>query len=360
MTVERELIAEIRSRAPQFRGSVRMGIGDDCAVLQPRIGHELVVTTDMLLEGRHFQRKWNSPESVGCRCMARGLSDIAAMGAEPVAFFLSIAVPAELVDGGTGKGKGKSKSKPAAKATWMDRFVEGLLRLATEHRTPLAGGDTAESPGGVLADIVVMGEVPKGDSLLRSGAKAGDVVYVTGELGGAAAELAGLEHNPRRRTAALRLTKSPEGQMHPHLFPQPRIEAGLLLRRRWLATAAIDVSDGLSTDLDHLCEESKLRAEVDVDQLPVHPLAVEAEQRGWAPSALPLALDLALHGGEDYELLFTARPETKVPKSLGGVPVRAIGRMLPANARKPRMVLRRGNGRTEPLAAGGWEHFRKA
>lgn len=355
MTAEREVIARIRARAPEFRGSVRTGIGDDCAVLQPSIGHELVVTTDMLLENRHFRRAWHSPESVGHRCMARGLSDIAAMGAEPVAFFLSIAVPAELVDAGKGQRKGGSKSKAAAKPSWMDRFVDGLLREATEYRTPLAGGDTAESPGGVLMDIMVLGEVPKGDALLRSGAKAGDVVYVTGALGGSAAELAAMEHSPRRRAAALRLTKAPEGAEHPHLFPEPRIEAGLTLRRRWLAAAAIDISDGLSTDLDHLCEESKLRAEVDVAALPVHPLALEAERQGWAPSAL----ELALHGGEDYELLFTARPETKVPKQLGGVPVRAIGSMLAANARKPRMVLRHANGRTEPLAAKGWEHFRK-
>ena len=355
MTTERELIASIRARAPEFRGSVRKGIGDDCAVLEPRIGHELVVTTDMLLENRHFRREWHSPECVGHRCMARGLSDIAAMGAEPVAFFLSIAVPAELVGPAKGQGKAGGKGKTAAKASWMDRFVDGLLRLATEHRVQLAGGDTAESPGGVLADIMVLGEVPKGDALLRSGAKAGDVVYVTGALGGSAAELAGMEHNPRRRTAALRLTKAPGDEEHPHLFPEPRIEAGLLLRRRWLATAAIDISDGLSTDLDHLCEESKLRAEVDAAALPVHGLALEAERRGWASSAL----GLAVNGGGDYELLFAARAGARVPRQMGGVQVREIGRMLPAAARKPRMALRDADGRVEPLEAQGWEHFRK-
>jgi len=147
-----------------------------------------------------------------------------------------------------------------------------------------------------------------------------------------------------------------EGEAHPHFFPQPRIAAGLALRRRGLATATIDVSDGLSTDLDHLCEESKLRAELDVDSLPVHALAMEAERRGWADSGL----GLTLNGGEDYELLFTARAGTKVPRQIGGVAVRAIGRMLPANARQPRMVLRHADGRVEPLTARGWEHFRKA
>lgn len=352
MTAERELIAGIRARAPHFRGSVHKGIGDDCAVLQPRTGHELVVTTDMLLEGRHFRREWISPESVGHRCMARGLSDIAAMGAEPVAFFLSIAVPAKLATAGKSKKGGKAALEPS----WMDRFMDGLLRLATEHRVPLAGGDTAQSPEGVVADIMVLGELPKGDALLRSGAKAGEIIYVTGALGGAAAELTALEHNARRRTEARRMIKAPEDTAHPHLFPQPRIEAGMVLRRQWLATSLIDISDGLSTDLDHLCEESGVRAELDAEAVPVHPLAEEAEKRGWTKSAW----QLALNGGEDYELLFTAKPETKVPEKIDGIPVRPIGRMLPASPRKPRLTLCRANGRTEPLEAAGWEHFRKA
>lgn len=344
MTAERELIAAIRTRAPEFRGSVRKGIGDDCAVLRPRIGHELVVTTDMLLENRHFRRDWSSPESVGHRCLARGLSDIAAMGAEPVAFFLSIAVPAELARRGRLWG-GRS---------WMERFLDGLLALAAEHKVTLAGGDTGESPSGMLADVMVLGEIPEGKAVLRGGARAGDGIYVTGALGGAAAELARLEQNSRWRAETRELARA-EGELHPHFFPQPRIRMGLTLRRRGLAAAMIDVSDGLSTDLDHLCEESKLRAEVDAASLPVDPLAVEAERRGWSASAL----GLALNGGEDYELLFTARPETRVPKSLGGVPVRLIGKMLAANARKPRMVLRDADGRVEPLAAKGWEHFRE-
>ena len=376
MTAERELIAAIRARAGRFGAGVRFGVGDDCAVVQPRARYELVVTTHVVLEGRHFRREWHSPESVGHRCMARGLSDIAAMGAKPLAVFLSIAVPAELVEPGKAKSRGGRES-------WMDRFMDGLLALAGENKVPLAGGDTAQSPGGVLTDIVVLGEAPRGESLLRSGAKAGDVVYVTGALGGSAAELAALEHSRAWRTKARRATRE-DAAAHPQLFPQPRIAAALGPRRggaaaggggrrvggsagvrlvvgggeegRGLAAAAIDVSDGLSTDLDHLCEESKLRAEVDAAALPVDPLAVKAERQGWAASALKLALN----GGEDYELLFTARPETKVPKRVAGVPVRAIGRMLAANARKPRMVLRHEDGSTEPLAAKGWEHFRKA
>lgn len=340
MTAERELIAGIRARTPRFGGGVRLGIGDDCAVLRPSSGHELVVTTDMLLEGRHFRREWHSPESVGHRCLARGLSDIAAMGARPMAAFLSVATPGELAGNG--------------QAGWVERFLDGLLALAAEHKVTLAGGDTAESQGGVLADIVMMGEVPAGKALLRSGARAGDEIYVTGALGGAAAELARLERSARWKAETQKLARA-EGEAHPHFFPQARIAAGQVLRRRGLATAMIDVSDGLSTDLDHLCEESKLGAEVDAAAVPVHALAVEAERRGWTDSGLGLALD----GGEDYELLFTTRPGARVPKMIGGVAVRAIGRMLPANARKPRMVLRQVDGRLEPLKARGWEHFRR-
>lgn len=345
MTAERELIAGIRARARRYGTGVRLGIGDDCAVLAPRPGYEMVVTTDMLLEGRHFRREWHSPESVGHRCLARGLSDIAAMGARPMAAFLSIAVPAEMA--GPGRWWGSR--------SWVERFLDGLLALAGEHQVTLAGGDTGESPAGVLADIVVMGEAPKGKAVLRSGARAGDLIYVTGALGGAAAELARLEQSLRWRAETRKLARA-EGAAHPHFFPQPRMATGRSLRVRGLATAMIDVSDGLSTDLDHLCEESKLRAEVDVAAVPVHALAVEAERRGWTDSGL----GLALNGGEDYELLFTARPGTRVPKTLGGVAVRAIGRMLAANARQPRMVLRHGDGRVEPLAVKGWEHFGKA
>ena len=346
MTAERELIAGIRARARRFGPGVRLGIGDDCAVLAPRAGHELVVTTDMLLEGRHFRREWHTPESVGHRCLARGLSDIAAMGARPVAAFLSIAIPAEMAEPG-GKGGGREQS-------WMERFMDGLLTLAAAHRVTLAGGDSAESPCGMLADIVVMGEAPRGKALLRSGARAGDWIYVTGALGGAAAELERLERSSRWGAAMRKLTRAADAT-HPHFFPQPRIAAGLALQRRGLATAAIDVSDGLSTDLDHLCEESQLRAEVDAAAVPVHALAMEAERRRWTESAL----GLALNGGEDYELLFTARPGARVPKTMGGVAVRAVGRMLPANARKPRMGLRHADGRVEPLTARGWEHFRR-
>jgi thiamine-monophosphate kinase len=333
---ERELIATIRKRAGQLRVSVQgrrkngilnLGIGDDCAVLRPRRGEDLVVTTDLSLENVHFRRDWHPPQSVGHRCLARGLSDLAAMGARPEAAFLSLALPAEL----TGSQNG----------SWMQGFLDGLMALADRHRLPLAGGDMAKSPAGihraqglVVADIVLLGSVPKGRSLLRSGARPGDLIYVTGALGGSAAELLALE----RRPAAFR-TRDKEG--HPHLYPEPRLAAGRRLMRGRLATAAIDLSDGLSTDLAHLCEESGLAAEIDAESLPVDARAT---------------LQQALHGGEDYELLFTAAPKTVVVSPLGGVLVHAIGRMKKRGPR-PLVEIRHRGGKRAALAAGGWEHF---
>lgn len=340
---ESALIAAIRGRARGRRGSprtrsafpgLRLGIGDDCAVLRPAKGEEMVVTTDFSLEDVHFRREWHSPESVGHKCLARGLSDVAAMGARPVAAFLSMALPMELVEARRGKA-------------WVERFLDGLLALADRYGVPLAGGDTARSLGPGCFDIVLLGAVKRGRALLRSGAKAGDLIYVTGALGGAAAELLGLERSPRK---FVRLTTATEG--HPHLFPEPRL--GVAARIRSVASAAIDVSDGLSTDLSHLCEESGLAAELDAAAIPVHRLAVEAVRAGWVLSAR----DLALHGGDDYELLFTVRAGAKVPRSVAGVEVHQIGRMVARRKGRPQIMLRDEDGRLSALEARGWEHFK--
>src|SRR5713101_2587386 len=167
---EKKLIQQIRRLARGGEGVVT-GIGDDCAVLRVPPGHELLVTTDFTLEKVHFRRDWHRPDLVGRRCLTRGLSDIAAMGGEPLAVFLSLAVASDVPQ------------------KWVDRFLKGLLDMAEEFQVPLAGGDTAQSAGGggIQADIVVVASVPKGKAVLRSGAKAGDGIYVTGELGGAAA-----------------------------------------------------------------------------------------------------------------------------------------------------------------------------
>src|ERR1700691_1705810 len=169
---EKKLIREIRRRARSGKSLVT-GIGDDCAVLSVSPRHELLVTTDFSIENVHFRREWHPPELVGRRCLTRGLSDIAAMGGEPLAAFLSLAIANDVPQ------------------KWVSRFLRGLLELAREFGVPLAGGDTAQSLGGIQADIVVVGSVPTGQAVLRSGGKPGDHLYVTGDLGGAAAALGG-------------------------------------------------------------------------------------------------------------------------------------------------------------------------
>jgi thiamine-monophosphate kinase len=327
-TGELAILRSIRDRAARLpHGGVRLGIGDDCALLQTRAGEELAVTTDLSIEGRHFRLDWHPPESVGHRTLARGLSDLAAMGARPVAAFLSLGLPKELTV--------RSAMARGASRAWVDRFLDGFLALAAEHKVPLAGGDLAESPIAV-ADIMLTGSLQKGTALLRSGARPGDQIYVTGSLGGAAAELAALGKSPKRFA---KLTSA--NGVAPHLYPQPRIAQGLWLRKRGLASAAMDVSDGLSTDLNHLCEASGVAAEVVAAALPV---------------AAGATLEMALHGGEDYELLFTAPKAAQIPHTIQGVPITAIGRVLSASPKCPKIVLLRESG-VEPLEPHGWEHF---
>jgi thiamine-monophosphate kinase len=333
------LLAEIRHRAAHDAGLVqksglRLGIGDDCALLTPRAGEELAVTTDLSIDGRHFRLNWHQPETIGHRVLARGLSDLAAMGARPVAAFLSLGLPRSLTCAADGRRSTRSR-------TWVQRFLDGFLALAETYNTPLAGGDLAESTLAV-ADIVLVGAVARGRALLRSGAKPGDLLYVTGALGGAAAGLARLVEIASSAGAdPPRIPKKLAARLAPHLCPQPRIAQGLWLQRRGVASAALDLSDGLSTDLAHLCEESGVAAEIDASALPIHPAATLAQ---------------ALHGGEDYELLFTAHPDTRLPRAIAGVPVTRIGRILKARAGRPAMTLISLKG-AQPLEAHGWEHF---
>ena len=312
---EKELNRQIR-RSARGGKSVVTGIGDDCAVLRVPPGHEVLVTTDFTIENVHFRRDWHPPELAGRRCLTRGLSDIAAMGGEPLAAFLSLAVASDVP------------------RKWVNRFLKGLMNLAEEFKVPLAGGDTAQSPGGIQADIVVVGSVPKGKAVLRSGAKAGDRIYVTGELGGSAATLA-------------RLAKSkPLGAAYSrHLRPRPlaRVAVGQWLRRRGVASAMIDVSDGLSTDLEHICEESRVGAEIEAEAIP---------RARVGPGKKRVALVLALHGGDDYELLFTSA--ATVPSVVAGVRVTRIGR----TTKSAPMQLIEKDGKARPLKPGGWEHFK--
>ena len=324
----------IRRQVGQIRpgaGALRLGIGDDCAILRPKPGHEICVTTDLSLENRHFRRSLHAPESAGHRCLARGLSDLAAMGAEPLAVFLSLALPAKLP------------------AIWFERFMNGLLALARKYRVPLAGGDTAESPvpggahaGLIAADIVAVGQVPRRKAVPRSGARPGDAIYVTGGLGGAAAELLAALQNPEQFR---RLTQAAAG--HPHFYPEPRLAVGRRLRA--LTHAMIDLSDGLSTDLTHLCRESGVAAVIDKAALPIHPLAAQAEN----------PLDLALNGGEDYELLFTASATARIPRRIAGVPIHRIGTIRRPRRRGVLIELDTAPGPRISVEPGGWEHFRQ-
>ena len=318
---EKSLIAQIRRRAGKAAGPLQLGIGDDAAVVKIPPGRELLVTTDFSLEGVHFRRAWHSPDSVGHRCLARGLSDIAAMGGVPLAAFLSLALPAKLPQ------------------KWVDGFLRGLLALARKHGVGLAGGDTAQSPGSpseakILADIVVVGAVPAGKSVPRSGAKPGDLIYVTGALGASAATLEKMYIHPEK--------KLNPGKYPQHFFPEPRVAVGKFLSERGTTNAMIDLSDGLSTDLDHLCQESGVAARLFAELI---------------PQAKGATLLQALHGGEDYELLFTVPARRKAPRSIAGVPITRIGEILSGRRSASRMELAQQGGSTERLRPLGWEHF---
>ena len=339
MASELDLIRTIRTAAAKAapgRGAGRppllqLGIGDDCAVLRPREGEDLVVTTDFTLEGRHFHRELHPPASVAHRALARGLSDIAAMGGTPETAFLSLALPAPV----------------AADEAWVRAFTQGLLQLARASGVTLAGGDTSEAPGdNVLADIMVVGSVPRGQALRRGGAKAGDALYCTGSLGGAAEELHRLLEG---MIAHPGLVKRSATTPHPHFYPEPRLSAGQALLQLGVATACIDLSDGLSTDLAHLCEASGVAAKVEFALIP--------KPAGVVREATAEAREWVLNGGEDYELLFTCPASADIPKELGGVAVTRLGRITPAQPGQPKVTLIENDGTRTPLEPGGWEHF---
>src|SRR5580700_4438207 len=325
---EKALIAQVRRLAkPGASPAVLRGIGDDCAVLRflPRAGrgrapeNHTLVTTDFSLEGIHFRRDWHSPESVGHRCLARGLSDIAAMGGEPVAAFLSLALPRKFPQ------------------SWVSRFARSLIKLAEKYQVTLAGGDTSESPNGILADIIVLGTAPKGDDGLRSEARPGDRIYVSGELGGSAAAVWKMQTKPKQKLNPREYQR--------HFFPEPRVELGRILREKGLASAMIDTSDGLSTDLAHICEESGVGAEVEAESIPRASVGKPSRE---------VDLQFALHGGEDYELLFTVPYGKTIPSRIAGIPIARIGHIT----RQRKIFLRNRSGVGYEFEPRGWEHFR--
>lgn len=318
---EDALVARIEGKfASQKATAVHVALGDDAALWSPSRGQETVLTCDWFLEGSHFLRGKHAPEVVGWKCLARAVSDIAAMGGKPRCFLLGLALPASL----TGK--------------WMDEFLGGLRHASRTLRCELAGGDTTRNDK-VLINIAVIGEVRKHRAVLRSGAAPGDAIYVSGRLGEAELGLRQLRQQHgfgRPANAALRK----------HLYPQPRLTLGQWLAEKRWATAMMDLSDGLSTDLPRLCAASGVGARVEADSLPITPL-VRTEA----------ARVLALHGGDDYELLFTVKAENarRLPKRFQGLALTRIGEIT----REKRIVLV-GEGRELALRAGGWDPFRKS
>jgi len=284
--------------------SAVLGVGDDAALLRPAAGMELAVSTDLLLEGRHF-RAGADPRKLGHKALAVNLSDMAAMGARPRWATLALALP-------------------SANEKWLAAFAAGFFRLAKRHALELIGGDTTR--GRLAICVTILGEVPRGKALRRDGARPGDEIWVSGALGGAAYALV----RPRNAAAA--------GRLH---TPAPRVALGL--RLRGVATAAIDVSDGFAQDLGHILERSGAGADVHYERLPKFRIGDRRLERR-----------CVLSGGDDYELIFTARPGANIAAI-----ARALGLRL---TRVGSIVRRRGlrilDAQGRPMqAARGFDHF---
>ena len=339
------LIGLIRQRIQERTSGTIRGIGDDAAVLAADPGGDLLVTTDMLLEGIHFQRGWDCLRELGRKAMAVNVSDIAAMGGCPLYALLGLAMPAVGIT-----------------LAEVEALLLGLEEEAATHGITLVGGDTCVSASGLVISVTLLGRSPRGGAVLRSGAKPGDWLWVTGGLGGAAAGLLALEQGFRPGQVWPATLSRPDwlgGEeeaaiqeaLAAHLTPVPRLAAGRALQG--IATAMIDVSDGVASDAGHLCTESRVAARIQASQIPIH--------RGAAVMARLLgreALDLALRGGEDYELLFTADsdPVPVLAEAAPTLPVTWVGEIIPGT---PAPTLVHADGREEHLA-GGFDHFRKA
>jgi thiamine-monophosphate kinase len=271
MLSEFQLIDRYFKRTPRAGGPVQLGVGDDCALLQPPSGELLAISTDMLIEGRHFFAGAN-PYDLGHKALAVNLSDLAAMGAQPISFTLALALP-------------------ASDSHWLQAFSEGLFHLADAQAIELIGGDTTRGP--LAISITVIGTVPNTQALKRSGAQAGDELWVSGSLGDARLALEVLQN---KRTLAPDLLTKASKRLH---RPEPRVALGLALRG--IASAAIDVSDGLLGDLGHLLNQSSLSATLFADDLP------------FGEALLSQTIDtryaLAFNGGDDYEICFSAAPD---------------------------------------------------
>lgn len=327
---ENSLIRRIASGQRRKSHGLALGMGDDAALFRPTPGYELILTCDWFLQGTHFLVDRHPPDSAGWKCLARAVSDVAAMGGTPKCFLLSLALPSRRT------------------GAWLNGFLRGLRRAARSFHCPLAGGDTTERKE-ILINVTVIGEVRKNGALLRFGAKPGDLIYVSGRLG--EAEL-GLERIRQSKKAAA----ANSSLLRKHLYPEPRVKLGRWLAEKKLATGMMDLSDGLSSDLPRLCEASGVGAMVNVAQLRMSTRA-KLPKEFLDNTRRSQDLQSALHGGDDYELLFTvARSKSRqVPASLDGLPLTAIGEIT----REKRILLRDERGEVARLRPQGWDPFRQ-
>lgn len=272
MSGEFDRISDIRHWSARKRSGIVLGIGDDAALLAARPGFDTVVSSDLLVESVHFRLDWSSPEHLGHKSMAVSLSDMAAMGAEPCAAVVSLAIPAGVDD------------------AFLEGFYRGATTLLDRYGASIVGGDLSRSPSSIVIDSVLVGHVEEGRSLRRDGARPGQDIYVSGSLGTSSAGLSVLEGD-RADTSRVPID---DANVRAHLLPEPRVALGRALVERRLASAAIDISDGLSSDLRHICVASRVGALIDDALVPA-----------------PAGLERALHGGEQYELVFAASQESK-------------------------------------------------
>jgi thiamine-monophosphate kinase len=327
---ELEFVDWLKRRASGRAAGLVAGIGDDAAVIQLQGKRDLLLKTELSIEGVHFLNRLHPARSVGHRALARGLSDIAAMGGRPRLAMVSLAL---------GRHAGRA---------WVEDFYSGLLALAGRFGVALIGGDTSVVPGATMVDVILAGEAEPGRALLRSGARPGDQIYISGRLGLSALGLEALKH-PKGRIASLLPRAEIENALRAHLYPEPRCKLGRYLSRRRLASAAMDISDGLSLDLLRLCGASGVGAKIWEDRIPL-------PGTSFANKAMKkTCLDFALYGGEDYELLFTVAKKklARLPRRIRGVEIHHIGEMTA----KRGIALVRPDGREEPLKPAGYDHF---
>ena len=306
-----------------FQKSGIRGIGDDCAIISSG-DIDWLISTDMLLEGTHFLRDRITPYDLGWKSLAVNLSDIAAMGGHPTGTFLSFGLPVDI------------------SPEWVDEFTRGYRDLSRKWSVPLLGGDTTRSAGPremICINVGVLGNCPSGQCKMRDAALPGDNIFVTGTLGDSSAGLDLILRGDVGKYAPL-VTK--------HLHPEPRIEEGLILRQTEGVHAMMDISDGIASDLKHILTASGVSAEIQLDLLPI-----STELEAWGKEYGENALEKALAGGEDYELLFTAKEGVTIPIKLKAT---KIGRIIPVMGNT---IGYYRNGKKENISFSGYNHFKK-